>query len=167
MLLVILVQSVLLIVIGTAKSSKIHQTQPPVIEEPIVVPNDPPEKPPEILKDFTSYDEALKASKTYNRPIFLFFKAEWCGWCHKMKNETLSDAEVKDKLSKEYIVCIIDTDKDKVTTRKYQILGIPVSLVINSSETVLLKTSGNMPKKEFLDWLKSVSYVKNVSFIKD
>lgn len=115
----------------------------------------PEVKPPEMLKDFSNYAEALSASKAYKRPIFLYFGAEWCHWCKKMKADTLSQAEVKDKLGKEYIVCFIDTDKDKTTARKYKVGGIPAYFVVSSEETVVARASGFKDKAQFLEWLRS------------
>lgn len=119
-------------------------------------------KPPdEILKDFTNYADALAASKQYKRPVFVYFGAEWCHWCKKMKADTLSTPEVKDKLGKEYVVCYIDTDKDKATARKYKVSGIPAYVVIASDETVITRTSGYKTKDEFLGWLRP-KYVSDI-----
>jgi hypothetical protein len=71
-----------------------------------------------------------------------------------MKADTLSQPEVKEKLGKEYIVCFIDTDKDKATARKYKVTGIPAYMVVASDETVITRASGFKNKAEFLDWLR-------------
>jgi thiol:disulfide interchange protein len=135
-----------------AKPQEMGVVKPPE-EKP--APVTPPEvKPPEILKEAATYAEALSASKTFKRPIFLYFGAEWCHWCKKMKTDTLSQAEVKDKLGKEYIVCFIDTDKDKATARKYKVSGIPAYMVVASDETVITRASGFKTKADFLDWLR-------------
>jgi len=126
----------------------------PPDEKPGPTPPDVKPQPPVVLKDFTNYAEALAASKQHKRPVFVYFGAEWCHWCKKMKADTLSAPEVKDKLGKEYVVCYIDTDKDKTTTRKYKVIGIPVYLVIASDETVIARSSGYKTKTEFIDWLK-------------
>lgn len=126
----------------------------------------PPVEPPkteEVLKEVSSYDEAVSLAKKHHRPIFLYFGAEWCHWCKKMKSETLSDAEVKAKLGKEYVVCFIDTDQDKATARKYRVSGIPAYMVVSESETVVVRDSGYKSKSEFLAWLRP----KTVSKLED
>jgi len=132
---------------------------PPVTPPPVV----PPVAPPEVLANFSNYQEALAAAKKHNRPIFLYFSAEWCGWCKKMKSETLSDAAVKYKLGKEYVTCLIDTDKDRATARKYKVSGIPAYMVIDTSETVVVRDSGFKSKHDMLIWLRP----KNVSLLED
>lgn len=133
----------------------------PPDEKPGPGPSTPEVKPPEILKDFTNYADALAASKQYKRPVFVYFGAEWCHWCKKMKADTLSTPEVKDKLGKEYVVCYIDTDKDKATARKYKVSGIPAYVVIASDETVITRASGYKTKDEFLGWLRP-KYVSDI-----
>lgn len=135
---------------------------PPVVTPPVVTPPVVPPVTPEVILDtFSDYKEALAAAKKHNRPIFLYFGAEWCGYCRKMKSETLSDAAVKEKLGKEYVTCIIDTDKDRSTARKFKVSGIPAYMVIDSSETVIVRDSGFKSKDDMLMWLRP----KNVSFL--
>ena len=132
---------------------------PPVIENP------PPiiENKPEALENFTNYKEALEASKKYNRPMFLYFGADWCGFCKKLKAETLSDAGIKDKLSKEYITYFVNVDKDRTTARKYKVSGIPAYMVVDSSETIIVRDSGFKSKEEMMTWLQP----KNVSLLNE
>jgi len=80
-----------------------------------------------------------------------------------MKSETLSDAAVKYKLGKEYVTCLIDTDKDRATARKYKVSGIPAYMVIDTSETVVVRDSGFKSKHDMLIWLRP----KNVSLLED
>lgn len=115
----------------------------------------------ESLKYCESYDEALEVAKKHKRSIFLYFGAPWCGYCVKMKSETLNDKEVMEKLSKEYVVYIVNTDVDKTTTRKYGISGIPQYLIINDDESIVVKDSGFKPKQDFISWLNP----KKVSFL--
>ena len=38
----------------------------------------------------TNYAKALEQAKTENKPVLLDFTgSDWCGWCMKMKKETL------------------------------------------------------------------------------
>lgn len=136
-----------------------NQTFVPIENPPPVEP--PIENKPEILENFTNYKEALEASKKYNRPIFLYFGADWCGYCKKMKAETFSDIEIKNKLSKEYITYFVNTDKDRITARKYKVSGIPAYMVVDSSETIIIRDSGFKNKEDMMDWLQP----KNVSII--
>lgn len=119
------------------------------------------ESEPQVSKVYTKYAEALEASKALKRPIFLYFGADWCAYCKKMKSTTLADASIKEKLSKEYVPCFIDTNEDRATSRKFRVAGIPAYMIVDSEETILSRSSGYKDKEQFLEWLKP----QNVSFI--
>lgn len=148
------------------RSEKIQEISSPIpkVEEPQPEPPQVETPPADVLsKTYTSYAEAVEAAKSLKRPIFLYFGAEWCGYCKKMKSTTLADTEVKDKLAKEYVPCIIDTDKDRATARKYKVSGIPAYMILSPDETIMARTSGMKSKEEFLEWLKP----KTVSFLEE
>jgi thiol:disulfide interchange protein len=151
-----------------AGAVKLFLTKPQVpVQNPpeSVLPIEPSVTPPEIkeaepmapieLPEFTSYTEAVAAAKTHNRPLFIYFTADWCHWCRVMKTGTLSDAQVKEKLSKEYVVAFIDTGADRATTRKYSVRGIPAYFVASKDEEVTKKATGAKSKEEFLAWLET------------
>lgn len=123
------------------------------------------QEPPlnESLPEFTNYTEALKAAKQLNKNMFIYFETDWCGWCKKMKSEVLSDSEVKDKLNKNFIVCMINVDKDRQTARKFKASGVPTYLIVDKEESIIEKGSGFKTKDKFLDWLEP----KNVSALND
>jgi thiol:disulfide interchange protein len=105
-------------------------------------------------KTTSSYEEALKASKEQNKQIFLFLTAEWCGWCKKMKSETLSDPKVKEKLD-QYIVYVLDIDKEPQAAQKFKIKTVPAYMVIDSEESFTIKGSGYRSTDKFLEWLSN------------
>jgi len=102
----------------------------------------------------SSYEDALKSSKEQNKQIFLFLTAEWCGWCKKMKSETLSDPKVKEKLD-QYIVYVLDIDKEPQAAQKFKIKTVPAYMVIDSEESFTIKGSGYRSTDKFLEWLSN------------
>jgi thiol:disulfide interchange protein len=131
---------------------------PPLVPVPDQENQSPKENKPEKLSFFNNYQEALSASKKHNRPIFLYFETEWCKWCKKMKSETLFDVDVENKLTTEYITCIVE---DRTLLKKYKVSGVPSYLILDSSENVVMRDSGFKNKEEMMNWLKP----KNVSSI--
>ena len=162
LILVIFLSIVLAVVVYNKVNQKFVAPKPPldlVGDELITKPDEPKEEPKqeelkkEVLADAKTYSEALKMSKEHNRPIFLFFGAHWCHWCQQMRNGTLSDSEVKNKLATEYIVYFVDTDKHRNLARKFKISGIPVSMIISEDEKEVAKHSGAMSKQDFMNFL--------------
>jgi thiol:disulfide interchange protein len=41
------------------------------------------------LHGYTGYKKALRLQKKYHAPIFLYFQADWCGYCRRLESELL------------------------------------------------------------------------------
>ena len=141
---------ILLAISNTSKhQNPIPESQMQYIQEQ---PEQSPEEQPEPTPSPQNYEQALKISQTTGKRIFLFFKADWCGWCKKMKQDTLSNAEVKKALAT-YVVYHVNTDRELDTSKKYKVSGIPACVIITGKEKVIKKKAGYMPPKPFLLWL--------------
>ena len=70
-------------------------------------------KLPHGLKGYFDYDQALKASKQLNKPIFVDFTGHGCTNCREMENRVWSDKEVLKRLRENFVVVALYVD-DKV-----------------------------------------------------
>jgi len=70
-------------------------------------------KMPHGLKGYFDYDEALKASKALNKPVFVDFTGHGCTNCREMENRVWSDPEVLKRLRENFVVVALYVD-DKV-----------------------------------------------------
>lgn len=70
-------------------------------------------KLPHGLKGYFDYDEALKASKVLNKPVFVDFTGHGCTNCREMENRVWSDPEVLNRLRENFIIVALYVD-DKV-----------------------------------------------------
>lgn len=112
-------------------------------------------------KIFNDYKEALAESVKTNKPMFLFFTADWCAFCKKMKLETLESEQIKKDLVSDYVPCFLDFDKNKTVARQFKIRQIPTYIAISPDGVVLSRGQGFKNVEEFKLWLEP----KNVSFI--
>lgn len=46
------------------------------------------------------YQQALALSEKYNSPIFIYFHADWCGYCRKLEKGLINTSEGENILSK-------------------------------------------------------------------
>jgi len=159
---------------------KLHEKQstPPATQQPpesvqLPPPPTPVEEPKEPVKDVekkpkevATYLEAISTAKIQNKKVLICFTADWCHNCVRLKNETLSDKEVQEKLS-DYILLYLNTDKEKKLARQYEVYGIPHYVIIDSDEIRYATGTGFMPKNEFLNWLdkKGKTSSKNQSIL--
>jgi len=71
--------------LGTLILSTVLAQNPPVMEAKA-----------EPQKWHTNYEQALAAAKKENKPVMMFFTgSDWCGWCHKLKDEVFVKDEWK------------------------------------------------------------------------
>jgi thiol:disulfide interchange protein len=99
-----------------------------------------------------SYQEALQKSGELGKPIMIFFTAEWCSWCKKMKAETMSNGKVQEML-KNYILVYVNTDNDRATATKFRITSLPSFVITNVKEEKLKEDSGFKNASSFVNWL--------------
>jgi len=121
-------------------------------------PNSPTPTPPPIKKkpvdrEMITYQRALAISKSNGRPVFVFFHTDQCTWCSQMKINTFTDDSVKNTLNS-YVVCYVDTSKDRDVARKYSVRGIPSYYIIDSNEKIKKSGNGYKNPDEFIKWLK-------------
>lgn len=62
----------------------------------------------------TDYEKALEKAKGENKVVLLDFTgSDWCGWCMKMKDETLGQAQFKHYARKNLVLVEVDFPKQK------------------------------------------------------
>jgi thiol:disulfide interchange protein len=113
----------------------------------------------EIVKDeeqiiAQNYQEAIEKSAELNKPVLVFFSADWCSWCHKMKSQIFPKESVK-KLLKNYILVFVDVDDDPEIFNNHDYEYIPAYSIIDAKEKILKKGSGFKNEKIFGSWLNN------------
>lgn len=112
-----------------------------------------------------SYAEAEKAAKAENKPMFLQFSTNWCGWCRKLEKDTFPDPKVKETFSKfvtAYLDCTVEQGEKPTADAKLNLdmmaklggRGYPFMAIIDVDGTVLNIISGYMKPAEFLKELQ-------------
>jgi len=129
----------------------------PPSEEPLDLP-EPPSKPEKPSKP-QNYEDALKIADVNERPILLYFGADWCGPCKQMR-KTLADEQVQKIIENRFIFYHVDTDKERELTKRYKISGIPAYLQITARETIIKKGTGYKTIENFLNWLEEEKRVQ-------
>lgn len=92
---------------------------------------------------FINLEEAKKYSVEKDKPLFICF------------NSTLSDQNISDfkKIKDNYIICILDLEKDKEEFKKYNITKIPSYIVIDNKNKMICKEEGYKEKNKLFEWL--------------
>lgn len=104
----------------------------------------------------TTYKEALQKSGELGMPALIVFSADWCGYCKKMKSETMVDKDVV-AVMKNYILVYVDSDKDREGIRKFGVQGLPTCVITNYKEDNLKTVTGYQSAGPFAKWLDDPS----------
>lgn len=84
----------------------------------------------------------------------MFFHAEYCHYCTKMKNTTLKDDTVIDFLNSEYVFLSIDED-DNPDKDRYILTYLPAMYILDSaSQKIKYHTYGYRTPGDFIGELK-------------
>lgn len=80
------------------------------------------------------FDEAKRLAAVSGRPVILYFKTDWCGYCKKFESETLADQAVRSTISNA-IKVKVNPESDsasKALAKRFAVKGYPHFLVLLS-----------------------------------
>jgi thiol:disulfide interchange protein DsbD len=105
----------------------------------------------------TFYEDALDA----NQPILIDFYADWCIPCKELDALTFSDQRVIDK-TKSFMNLKVDmtktmSDETERIRNKFNIVGMPTVLLIDSKGKEIKRLTGFVNADEFLEMLSKVN----------
>ncbi len=111
---------------------------------------------PQINWIWNDLNRGVQVAREVDKPVLISFWAEWCSWCVKMDNEVLSDKEVIDFVSENFVPVKIDSDlpENRRLLILYQITGHPSFVILDKDGKFLGKAIGYMPKDIFLQFLE-------------
>lgn len=69
---------------------------------------------PHGLKGYFDYDQALKCSKSLNKPVFVDFTGHGCVNCREMEANVWSDPRVLKKLREDFVIVALYVDDKKI-----------------------------------------------------
>src|SRR5271166_4497596 len=118
-----------------------------------------PRKAPEKLR-FEPFNSDLLASATEARkPVLIDFSADWCIPCREMEHSTFVDPSVVSEASRFVRMKANLTAQDQKTeelTSKFEIQGVPTTMLIDSAGKVAQRKVGYIGPQEMLADLRQV-----------
>lgn len=129
----------------------------------------PTNSAPRELSDISWVSACDIYADTLNKPHSLvIIAAAWCGWCTKLKNETLCNAEVQDEINAHFNPVFIEATADSAVCYQdtavmagyfshfFTFSGYPTSYALDSNQQVISRLSGYQNSADYLAWLKYV-----------
>ncbi len=110
---------------------------------------------------WVDYDKGMAMAKKENKPVYLHFFADWCGYCRKMERETFSREEVAEGLNGDFISIRVNADHDSSLARKYGVTGLPDNRFLDADGKQIYRIPGYMEPilfSFFMDYVTTESY---------
>lgn len=112
---------------------------------------------PQINWIWNDLNKGIQVAKEMDKPVLINFWADWCIWCVKMDKEVMSDVEVIDFVSENFVPVKIDSDlpENRGLLMFYRITGHPSFVILDKNGRFRAKAVGYMPKDIFLQFLEA------------
>lgn len=78
------------------------------------------------------------------RPVVVVFGSVNCGWCRKLELQTLDDPELELSIGDRCDWVQLDTEEDAELAERYEVKGVPHTVVIDANDRPLASRSGFM-----------------------
>jgi len=98
-----------------------------------------------------NFQSAIEESKKLNKPMFVYFGTSWCFYCKQLEEETFTNQDVQNKIIENYIPVKVDGDTNPELCSRYNVLGFPTIVIIDSNEKELSFIEGFYSSSELLN----------------
>lgn len=92
---------------------------------------------------------AFARSAKEGKPVLVLFGAEWCHYCHKQDDETLTDAAVKKALADGFVPVRLDVDDHQRIAKILEVSTLPQAVILAPNADLLGRAKGYHTPTQF------------------
>lgn len=104
----------------------------------------------------TDIEGAFNESQSQNKNLAIIFDQDSCVYCEMLKDDVLSNEDVQKQLNEDYIVLLVDINRNPDFADKYNVFGTPTVKFIDSKGSPIGEIEGYVDSGEFLKELKEI-----------
>lgn len=109
-----------------------------------------------------SYDQMNKQT-TSTKKLFIYFYADWCGYCRKMDKETFTDPTVADFINEHFLPVRVNSDQQGKVAAHYGVSGLPDLRFLTAQGEAIARWPGFIEPKQLLPMLR---FIQSDSYLK-
>ena len=95
------------------------------------------------------FERGHQIARQQQKPMLIFFTAQWCKYCHQMANETfIQDAVVS--LSRHFVCVLIDADAEPDVCRQFEVRSFPTVQFVSPRGVRLNRVVGKHPAHQLI-----------------
>jgi thioredoxin-related protein len=106
--------------------------------------------------NWQDYAGGMELAKTSGKHVFLYFYADWCTYCTKLKKTTFQEQEVLNYLKENFVSISVDTDVEKARAGEWKVRGLPTLWFLKPDNSEISNIPGYVDKDQFLTVLKYI-----------
>ncbi len=107
-----------------------------------------------LLHFSESYQQGLSEAERENKPLLLFFTAQWCHYCHQMAGEAFTNPQVVG-LSEKFVCVLVDADSAPDVCQHFHVSAYPTVLFVSPQGVALNRIEGKRPGHQVMMAMQS------------
>ena len=112
--------------------------------------------------EWNEYTPGLAQAKHQGKNVFLYFYAQWCTYCTKLKQTTFLDKRVQEYLDDNFVSISVNTDQNQTLSQTWQVTGLPTMWFLTPEGERISSLPGYVDGSQFL---KILEYIRTQSYL--
>lgn len=104
----------------------------------------------------TDLQRAALEAERQRKPMLFQITAEWCGYCHKMLEQTFTQESVAEHVNSCFIPVVIDADEHAGVVRNLGVEAFPTTLVVTPQLKLVRRIAGFQTAEELTKHLDAL-----------
>ncbi len=107
-----------------------------------------------------NFDQALQKAKAGTKLVMVDIYTDWCGWCKKLDRDVYTNAQVEEKLAKDFVSAKINPEKDSNNAqlaRQFGTRGYPHIVFADADGKKVAEIRGYVAPADFLKQLEQLT----------
>lgn len=104
----------------------------------------------------TDVGNSFDTAQNQNKSVIMIFDKDDCVYCDMFKQDVLSNSTIQKELNENFVVVLVDVNKNPDIAKKYRVFGTPTVQFLNSHGDSIKKIEGYVDSAEFLKTIKEI-----------